>query len=55
VDDAGAVETLRLIGQMIANDHFDMHAGTGYRSAILKVARDLDGDGGPDVKRGVTT
>jgi hypothetical protein len=44
VTDIGAVELIRLIGQMIANDGVQVEIATAYRSALMKVARELDAE-----------
>lgn len=40
-DQAGYPEVLRTLGQMIANDHPDLHLGTDLRSMVNKVASDV--------------
>jgi hypothetical protein len=37
-DEVGPAELLRLIGQLIANDHDDTHAGDKLRSELCKIA-----------------
>ena len=52
-DETGAVELLRTVGSIIANDHPDGHKGSEYRSRIMKIALELqtEKDGlNPDVK-----
>lgn len=49
-EDAGVVELLRLIGSIVAHNHFDITQGDKIRSEIFKIAKTINEDTGPDVK-----
>lgn len=47
VNEAGAVEVIRLLATLVANDHPDIATGGKYRSQLMRIARAIDSEPEP--------